>query len=364
MTMFIRPACSFALISSMHHSRQTTGAFAVFPSSSSSSSPSINPRIHSSFTDLVDVFDAFILDQFGVLHNGLEALEGAIETVRYLHAKKKKLIILSNTSAPAHLALAKLPKLGFPAECFVGAVTSGEEASRYVRNTYGGNLKNRPTKVLFWTWDERQLSNPRLTAPTKSFLDQCGNVEVTPNIHDADLILLHGSEVWNRGATIPPESLGDFISKGDFSVVDPWLRECLDKKLPMVCANPDMIVVTPTGDIAYMPGKIAERYRQLGGDAIHCKVFGKPDAEHFEACLHKLQLSNERHRVAHVGDSLSHDIAGANGAGIASIFVTSGIHARQLGTVFGETPTQQALEQLWQSEGCIYPTHVVPAFRL
>jgi ribonucleotide monophosphatase NagD (HAD superfamily) len=31
-----------------------------------------------------------------------------------------------------------------------------------------------------------------------------------------------------------------------------------------------------------------------------------------------------------VGDSLEHDIAGANGAGINSLFITSGIHADKI----------------------------------
>ena len=117
----------------------SSAASSSSPSSSSSSSSirqQQQPRIHSSFADLVDEYDAFILDQFGVLHNGVEALEGAVEMVAYLHAKKKKLMILSNTSAPAALALRKLPKLGFQAEHFVDAVTSGEEASRYIRQKY------------------------------------------------------------------------------------------------------------------------------------------------------------------------------------------------------------------------------------
>lgn len=128
-----------------------------------------------------------------------------------------------------------------------------------------------------------------------------------------------------------------------------------------------------------MPGKIARRYRDLllmdGADpdeaAQLCKVFGKPDAEHFEACLRALGMTQRRHRVAHVGDSLSHDVAGAAGAHIPTVFVTSGIHARQLNTAFGELPSSAALEQLFREEAekeesAVQqpPTHVVSAFRL
>jgi ribonucleotide monophosphatase NagD (HAD superfamily) len=91
-------------------------------------------------------------------------------------------------------------------------------------------------------------------------------------------------------------------------------------------------------------------------------MFGKPDVEHFEACIRKLQIN--RDRVAHVGDSLHHDIAGAIATNVPSVFVTSGIHASQLGTSFGEMPETNSLYNLFEQEGSIYPTHVVPAFRL
>jgi ribonucleotide monophosphatase NagD (HAD superfamily) len=97
----------------------------------------------------------------------------------------------------------------------------------------------------------------------------------------------------------------------------------------MVCTNPDLVMVTRTGGTAYMPGKIALRYRDHFR-ACNCGIFGKPNKEHFEACLRKLQVA-DRARVAHVGDSLSHhDIAGAINAGIPNIFVTSGVQASQL----------------------------------
>jgi HAD superfamily hydrolase (TIGR01459 family) len=319
------------------------------------------PMVHLSFGEIVDRYDAFILDQFGVLHNGLHALDGAIEAVEYLYGQKKKLIILSNTSAPSSNAISKLAKLGFNSEWFVGAVTSGEEASRYVRNVYGNN--DSVTKVLFLTWDATVSDNPRLTASPQAFLDQCGNVEVTDSVADASVVILHGSEVWYRGEAAPQESLGSFIDHGGLEIIDPLLTQFRAFDLPMVCANPDRVVVTPTGGTAYMPGLIAQRFIDMGGN---CRSFGKPDVQHFEACLETLGLSSgsARQKVAHVGDSLHHDVAGASAAGIPSIFVSSGIHANQLQVAFGEMPMTYQLDQLFLDEGSIYPTHIVPTFQL
>ena len=335
---------------------------------------------HAVFNDeIIDQYDAFILDQFGVLHNGIHALEGAVELVNYLYqTKKKRLIILSNTSAPADKALAKLPKFGFSAGHFQDAVTSGEESSRYILETYGGGNGNTnnshdnnnyddqattptTTKALMFTWDASMPDNPRLTAPPEVYLERCGTLEVATSIEEADLLLLHGSEVWYRGKDVDAVPLAPFIEEGDFSSVDPILKACVARNLPAVCANPDFVVQTPSGDgVAYMPGKIAARYETLGGS---CETFGKPAVEHFEACIRTLGL--DKSRVAHVGDSLHHDIAGAVRAGIPSVFVTSGIHKNDFGTNFGELPAPDVLEALMEKEGGdIRPTHVVPAFRL
>lgn len=102
-------------------------------------------------------------------------------------------------------------------------------------------------------------------------------------------------------------------------------------------------------------GKIALRYETLGAK---CKHFGKPHAEHFEACLQKLGMDADR--VAHVGDSLHHDIVGANAAGIASVFITSGIHCDDLGASIGTLPDDTVLGDFFENEGSIYPTHVLP----
>ena len=155
----IRPATSLALAAS----------------SSSPNSKLATPSLHTSFSEIVDRYDAFILDQFGVLHDGVSALDGAVELCRHLSEQaNKKLIILSNTSAPSDKALAKLPKLGFHRDNFVGAVTSGEESSHYVRATFGNGIvvdaedgdddsssRVRPSRALMFTWDPFKPNNPR-----------------------------------------------------------------------------------------------------------------------------------------------------------------------------------------------------------
>ena len=317
--------------------------------------------IHESLKDLVDRYDGFILDQFGVLHNGSQSLPNAAECVAELAERKKKLVILSNSGSLADCTVKRLSKFGLNPTDFIGAVTSGEEASKYVQKTHPASSPSPspPKKALFFTWKTPRQPSPGI------FLEQCGKgITVTDDPAQAELILLHGSEVM-RGPGAEGEaretSLGaTFADTGDTSVVlDGILQTCSDQRVPMICANPDFIVVRPNGTTAYMPGTIAKRYRELGGSVTS---FGKPDKHHFEACTKKLDLPADK--VVHIGDSLHHDVAGANAAGIASVFVVGGVHREELGlAAAGDLPTRQALTKLFERHGQT-PTHVVPMLQM
>mmetsp|Transcript_18288 Transcript_18288/g.22385 ORF Transcript_18288/g.22385 Transcript_18288/m.22385 type:complete len:329 (-) Transcript_18288:65-1051(-) len=307
--------------------------------------------LNRALNELVHHYDGFILDQFGVMHNGKDGLPGAVDCVHKLKSLNKKLIILSNTSTTSQNTLAKLPKMGFDPDMFVGAVTSGEEASHYIRKIYGSGSDRK--KAIWLTWNDISTSN--------LFLSKCGNVEPTNNVKEADFVIAHGSQAM-RGNTDDSDdvSLGSFMDDGDLSLIDPILKRCHEQSLPMVCANPDMIVKVANGKTAYMPGKIAQKFEEIGGT---CTNFGKPHRRHFEACLRELQL--DAHRVVHIGDSLHHDIAGASSAGISSIFVTGGIHSDFFDLPLGEMPTAEQIDALCELEGhhVPFPTHVIPMFK-
>jgi ribonucleotide monophosphatase NagD (HAD superfamily) len=117
-------------------------------------------------------------------------------------------------------------------------------------------------------------------------------------------------------------------------------------------------MVRPDNTTAHMPGKIAERYEELGGS---CVSFGKPHAPHFEACVRALGLPKDK--VVHVGDSLHHDVKGANASGLASVFVVGGIHREELASELGALPTKEKLDEIIAKHNQI-PTHVIPMFRM
>ena len=205
--------------------------------------------VHSSFSDLISKYDGFILDQYGVLHNGRQPLPGAVDCVKKLVEQNKKLVILSNTSSVSSSALNKIRKIGFDPEWFnAGAVTSGEEASRYIQKRFGSGPSESPKKAIWLTY-----SKGPLTPPPEEFLGRCGNIELAESVDEADFIIGHGAEIWLQ-PNDEEVSIGSFMQDGSFNVLGPLLAECRERAIPFVCANPDFIVKVPSGT-AYMPGE-------------------------------------------------------------------------------------------------------------
>jgi ribonucleotide monophosphatase NagD (HAD superfamily) len=363
-----RPLTSRCSTSFWNKRTQSTTTTTTSSSPSITDSPTKEFTMHETFSEIMSSYDAFIFDQYGVILDGAKALEGSIECIQQLHTHGRKLVILSNSCAPSNMALAKLPTYGFDSTVFVNAVTSGEESIKYILDKFGGGgdkdkttpssspssstVPLPPKKVIWLTWDGAgDMPDPL------PYLHRCGNIEPAMTVAEADFVLAHGCQVWWKSNTtkIP---LIDFLHHGSLQSIEPILEEALQYNLPLLCANPDYTVVNPDGTIGYMPGNIGRRYTEMGGTVTN---FGKPHVEHFDACLHELGIP--RDRVAHVGDSLHHDIQGANDTGIASIFISSGIHAEALGvTSFGQMPSKHALQTLFEREGQT-PTHVIPAVR-
>jgi HAD superfamily hydrolase (TIGR01459 family) len=107
------------------------------------------------------------------------------------------------------------------------------------------------------------------------------------------------------------------------------LLQALGRKLPLICANPDIVV--ERGDrLIYCAGAIAELYRELGGEVV---FYGKPHRPIYERAMtlaagrrgHPVDLS----KVLAIGDSVRTDLAGAHGFGIDCLFVTRGIHSEE-----------------------------------
>jgi HAD superfamily hydrolase (TIGR01459 family) len=109
------------------------------------------------------------------------------------------------------------------------------------------------------------------------------------------------------------------------------LETMLKRQLFMVCGNPD-VVVERGPRLVYCAGAIADLYSTMGGEVLYA---GKPYRPIYDMALDKAQAAAGRKialkRVLAVGDSVRTDLKGARALGVDFLFVTSGIHAEELG---------------------------------
>jgi HAD superfamily hydrolase (TIGR01459 family) len=270
---------------------------------------------------LADRYDGFVLDQWGVLHDGRDPLPGALESVRSLRRAGKAMVLLSNSGQRRHRNLEQLARIGFDPGLFTDIVTSGETAWRALRERDIPGFERLGRRCL-------------MSRPDPHMLDGLP-IEPVASAADADFVLLNGVD--NRTRTL--ESY------------DALVEAAVVRELPVVCINPDVIGLNELGP-TFGPGAVAERVIARGGRVIHV---GKPHAPVYHACLRAL-APIPRQRILAVGDSPEHDIAGAAGQGLDSAFVYGGIHAEAFRDPDG---MDEALEALVRRYGA-RPTYVIP----
>ena len=121
------------------------------------------------------------------------------------------------------------------------------------------------------------------------------------------------------------------------------LRTAANKDLPMLCANPDLVVNIGT-ELYECAGTFAALYEQMGGRVIY---FGKPHKPVYETCFEYLGKP-EKSRICAVGDSFHTDITGANRFRIDSVINLIGIHWEEVVTAGKADPAK--LEALLESQ--------------
>ena len=274
--------------------------------------------IYPGLRDLAGRYDGFIVDLWGVLHDGIQAFPAALDCLAELHRRGKRLVILSNAPRRVASVVARNSELGIDPGCYHGAMSSGEAAWQH--------LKTRPDAWYRALGRRCYHLGPERDWGMREGLDY----DFVATVEQADFVL-------NTGAGRPEDRVEDF---------EPLLQAALARRLPMVCANPDLEVIRG-GRREICAGAIAARYETLGGEV---RYHGKPARDIFETCLALLEVA-DRSRVANIGDSLRTDVAGARAAGIDALFVAGGIHGDALGIAPGEAPEPARLAALCKAAG-------------
>jgi HAD superfamily hydrolase (TIGR01459 family) len=245
-------------------------------------------------SDLVDGVEVILSDIWGVVHNGLESFPEACAALHTYRQRGGTVILITNAPRPADSVQRQLRKLGVADETYDAIVSSGDLTRNFVAD--------HPGKKIFWIGPDRDSSIHRGLDAVMAPLEQADYIICTGLFDDET------------------ESAEDYRA---------MMLQARDHKLPLICANPDIVV--ERGDrLIYCAGAIAELYRELGGEAI---FYGKPHRPIYERAM---ALATERRgrptsldRVLAIGDSVRTDLTGALGFGIDCLFLTRGIHSEE-----------------------------------
>ena len=225
-------------------------------------------------------YETFVIDLWGVIHNGVTLNSKAIKAVDELNNNKKKIIFLSNAPRPSSKVINFLLKMKMDKKYLLNVMTSGEAAMKAINeNKFGKNFFH--------------LGPSRDTSLFDKVKDNKTNIE------NCDFILCTG--------------LFDEY-ENDLQYYKDFLKNYTSKKL--VCTNPDLKVHRGNTE-ELCAGSIAKIFEELGGEVVY---FGKPHEEVYNMCF------SSHEKVLAIGDNLRTDIKGANNIKVDCLFISEGVH--------------------------------------
>ena len=231
-------------------------------------------------SEIQSKYDAFLIDLWGVVHNGVQLYPSATNVLKNLNELNKRFVLLSNAPRPSKSVEKYLLNLKMDKVFLKNIFTSGEAALQTLKkNVYG--------KKFYHIGPQRDKDLIAGFKKNQTSLEKC------------DFILCTGL-FENREKSLD------------------YYRNLLNehRKLKMICTNPDLIVHRGSQS-EYCAGSLALTFEKLGGKVVY---FGKPYPEIYNLCIKK----NETILV--VGDNIRTDIRGANNMKFDSLLVTGGIH--------------------------------------
>lgn len=271
----------------------------------------------SSLQDITKIYDVFLFDLCGVVHDGVSLLQDCVDFIYHLKNLDKHIVFLSNSSKPSVLMSEFLKERGMDVPSTWKVMTSGEFFGYRVKNDTSLSIRNNFLNI--------GNNNTYFEGMSMKFVDE---------VDECDYIII------------------SLVAKSpeDLEAWRPKLEEAAAKKIPALCINPDLRA--PDGDIeVYTPGYFAHEYKQLGGKVTY---FGKPHSQIYEFTLSEyLKKKIKKSRILATGDALMTDIKGARNFGIDSLLVLrKGIHKKLHG---------QDIETINKTcnEFGIYPTYVI-----
>lgn len=237
-------------------------------------------------SDIDNHYDVFLIDLWGVIHNGIAAFDNVIPVLQSLKQKKKMVFFITNAPRRSFVISQQLEDFGIEQKLYDKIISSGELTWLSIKEKY-------------------QKKNCLIIGPPRDFhLVEGLDISVVDKDSNVDIIL-------NTGPWGDDDSLENYTD---------LLDSLAKKKSHMICSNPDKTVVRGE-NFMICAGLLAEYYEKIGGKV---EYYGKPYKQIYEHCFNFFEKKNTR--VLAIGDSLENDIKGANALNFDSLLITDGIH--------------------------------------
>lgn len=274
--------------------------------------------------ELLSRYQYFLIDQFGVLHNGQQPYDGTINALAAIKQNGAQSIIISNSGKRSSINEQRMSSIGFERGNYHAMVTSGETAWHRLREMIrSGEISPNARCYL--------IANDGDTSPIDGL-----NLQLTANPGDANIILLSGLH-------------GD---KHKIEHYQTLLAPALARHTLCICTNPDKWALVGNTRV-FGPGRVAEEYEAKGGPVMW---IGKPHKEIYHYCLTQFDgfTEDKQSQVCCIGDSIEHDICGGSNMNLKTTLVRTGIYQHL---------TDEELHPLYTRYGAT-PDHVMKSLSL
>ena len=279
-------------------------------------------RIITSLAEIAGQYDALFCDLWGCLHNGKAPFPEAVAALKGFRAGGGKVALVTNAPRPHATVIAQLDRMGVPREAWDVVVSSGDA-------TQTAMLEGAVGRKIFHIGAEKDEDFFTILPPGAVAPERVGML-------DAEGIVCTGLA---DDLTETPEDYRAQLLLGK------------TRGLPMLCANPDIIV--DMGDKRlYCAGALAEDYEAMGGTVFY---YGKPHPPIYD--LARRQLGLDDPRILFVGDGIGTDIKGGMTEGLDTLFITGGIAAASFGP--DAARPGKALLEAWIERQQIFPTYAM-----
>lgn len=260
-------------------------------------------RIVASLAEISAPYEALLCDLWGCVHNGVTPFPAAVAALRAFRAQGGKVVLITNAPRPSRFVHEQLDRMGVPREAYDVIVTSGDAAQDAM---FAGAVGQK-----LWHLGPDKDEGFFTEVPR----DWQGRAKVERVDFDAaEGIVCTGP--FDEINEVPEDYRPRFLA-------------AKQRNLPMLCANPDVVVDMGERRI-YCAGALAALYEEMGGKTLY---FGKPHPPIYDMARRRLAEMKDidDSRILAIGDGINTDVAGAMGEGLDVLFVSGGLAADQFG---------------------------------